>query len=178
MYDKLARPYAKARTTNSTDASFPSRVPTMTEPTSDGVVSLCQAVGGSVPKRAVVVPYGVGSDTNTFKMLILGWSRLAIESSYLWVPIALGAFTCTLTTVTGVAGGDVLDTEKFCDTIAITAEPVETADVTNRGKIRRFSPADDTIAWLSVPLYTAEKLEFLFNLNSSSTSTNALVRFE
>lgn len=172
------RPFKKVLATSATDTSYPSRIPTLTEPTGAGVIELGLpgAIGGIVPCRVILVPYGLGSDTDAFEMKVLGWRRLGIGPSpaLLWIPTPLGSFTCTMTIQTGIAGSVILNTERFCDTIAIVKEPVTVADVTAAGVTTRFSPADDTIGWIEMELRGVEKIEFIFDLAGGTTSANCL----
>lgn len=175
MHGCYARPFQKAKSTNATDSSFPSKVPVHAEPTNDGVHDLGIGGGGEVPSDAVIIPYSVGSENDTFNMRVIGWRRLSHGATLLWIPSILADLACTLGAQTGVAATAVVATELFCDAITITTEPVITSDVTNSGTSARFSPANDLIAWVSVPLYGSEKIEFTFDMATGDpTSANAL----
>ena len=161
----------KVRSSNSTvsnSGNFTATAPTTTEITTDtaGVIRPNTKGAGWIPTRVKVTPFGVGSDTNTFLLRILGWS----EINKLWVCELLWQGTCTLTTVPGIAGTDVDENQKFCDTIA-TAEGNDGVDC------QPFSPANDQIAHVVVDVKGAEFLEFQFDRNGSATSANALVKF-
>lgn len=176
----------RIRGTNATDASVPARTPTLTEPsglgdsaaqaTASGVIDLRNggAAGSPVQNRARITPYGAGSDTNTFTMRVIGWSRVTFragdattEPKYLWVPRTLAEFTCTLSTPVGVAGGAAINTDRFCDTIVRTIGADTSSEV--------ISPANDTVAHVTVDLKGCAKLEITFGTGSSATSCNAAV---
>ena len=189
MYEQ-ARPLQKGRTVNATDASFPSKVVTATEPAADNATATGSAAisltttggGGLVPSRVRFRFYGVGADNTTFEARLIGWFRggIAADGSIIWLPEILAAFTCTLGTAAGVgSGGFVKSTESFVDTITIgntaptVGEPSMTADVTRSGDVLLYSPANNLIAWADVDLQGCEKFEFTYDM-VTATSANAL----
>lgn len=150
--------YAKSRSTNATDTSFPSKIPTVTEPTGAGVSSC----SGS---HAYIVFFGAGSDTNTFSAKLIGWR----EVKGLWVPTPLATVSVALSTPVGISGEEVIDTDRFADTITVTtAETIAGYDV--------CSPANNTIAHLRIDLGGCSKLEVVYDL-TGATNANALVSF-
>lgn len=181
----------KLRKTNTTDTSFPSRVPTATAPTGVGddvaqTVSAVFDVGfdANMPNGAIrseknlikIIPFGAGSDTNTFAMRVIGW-QLAYkrdvahndELEALWIPHTLGEFSCALSTPTGVAGRTCVATDLFCDTITLVSTSGND-DV----DISITSPADNTIAHVKIDVAGCQKVEIVFDLTGAS-SANALV---
>ena len=159
---------------NATATSFLSTIPTTTKPTigdrstSGGVIQI-----GSdtevIPNNLLIVPFGVGNDTNTFVMRILGWRATKKGSlGVLWIPILLGEFTCTLTTATGVAGAYLVVADKFCDTIAV----VGTSGNANVDYVIT-SPTGDLVAHLTIDLKGCRLVEFQFDM-TGATSGNAL----
>jgi hypothetical protein len=186
LIETTAQPFRKLRTTNSTDASYPTRTPTNTAPsgigdaaaqTTSAVIDLtaAQPKDGPSQNTVLLVPFGVGSDTNTFKMRVIGW-RVAYERAAeenpltaLWVPVILGEFTCTLSTPTGATGTIISTSNRFCDTITIVGTSAND-DVS----VDIVSPANDTIAHVALTLKGSQKLEVTFDLNSSATSANTL----
>ncbi len=180
-----AQPFRRARLTNATDNGFPTRVPTKTEPTgtgnnaaqatASGVHSLNGSVRGGIGQNSVIiVPYGVGSDTNTFVMRVLGWRILSDQSDAAlleWIPVKLAEFTCTLTSgATGATGGVLGATNLFVDTIALVGTSGND-DIS----IDIVSPADNTVGHVVVDLKGSQKLEIVFTTGGSSTSCNALI---
>lgn len=159
--------YQKFYETNSTDASFPSRIPTTTAPSGNGVlVPPGSGLGGArnAPSAAMVVPYGVGADNTTFKIRIIGWRLIGT----LYVPTILCEFTCTNSTAVGVAGATVVATERFADTL--------TANAFNpSGGVEAVSVANNTPAHFLVDCKGCQYIEATFDMNASATSANALV---
>jgi hypothetical protein len=190
LLETLTTGLIRARVTNTTDTSFPTRIPTATEPsglgdaaaqTTSAVFDLSRGQGASGGNtqynRALIVPFGAGSDTQTFDMRILGWYSIKSRTggdnpnTRLWVPIPLAQITCSLSLQVGVAGKVNVATDVFCDTLAIgttTANQGVSIDV--------VSGANDLTAHLVVDLKGAQKLELTFDM-TGATSGNALVGF-
>ena len=159
--------FKKFYATNATDASFPSKIATTTQPANDGVYDFTangiSPNGLLIPSAIVVIPYGVGSDNNTQKIRIIGWRLIGT----LWVPTPLCQFTCTLSAAVGVAGATVVATERFADTL--------TADSMNpSGGVEAVSPTGDLVAHFVVDIKGCPIIEATFDRNSSATSCNAL----
>lgn len=171
------RHYKKVRTTNAADTSFPSKVPTTTEPSGGGVINRSVAGDGS---GLHLVFYGTGDADDVFDTRVIGWRKVTGGPTGLWVPTIIAGLTCTLGTATGVAGSEVVATELFADTITITSggEPTVTADTTRGGTFRIFSPTANLIAWVVIPLYGFEKVELTFDMTTNDpTGANALYAF-
>jgi len=200
LLETLSTAFRKVRQTNSTDASFPSRVPRLAwsgeannQPSGKGdaaaqttfaVVDLVAKSSfpdrgpsnGTAQNKVIIVPFGVGSDTQTFKMRLIGW-RIAYERdseenirTAIWIPVTLAEFTATLGTSPGLAGTVEGSAQLFADTIALDGTSGND-DI----DISITSPADNTIAHVVVDVKGFEKLEITFDTNSSATSCNALV---
>lgn len=190
MNAAFCRPLRKAKATNSTSSSFPSKIPTVTEPSGDGVHNLGTGPGGQVPAWLKVLAYGSGNENQTFDLRVIGWNRTPPDAlnTVMWIPSVLGQFTCTLSAIVGVAGGYVVDTERFVDTLIIhatIAAQLQSTDVTadasaaaaaSTGKILICSPANDLIAHMLVPLEGCEKVEFTFDM-TGATDGNCLFSF-
>lgn len=191
MERTLSMAFLKARQTNTTDASVPARIPQVATPSGKGdnaaqatasaVFDLSSAEGGraevhSNRNRIIVVPFGAGSDTNTFTMRVIGWRRVfdrnigSRDDNALWIPVTLAEFTCTLSTPVGVVNKVLPATDRFADTIAL-AGTSGNDDV----DISITSPADNTIAHAVIDMKGFQKVELTFGTGSSATSCNALV---
>jgi hypothetical protein len=182
-------PFRKVRQTNATDAAFPARTPTATEPSGVGdnaAQATASAVfdlvgdaprhdGRSEKNRMMIVPFGAGADTNTLSLRVIGW-RIAYDRNKaqqdhkgIWIPVPLCELLCTLSTPTGVANRDVVATDLFADTIALTGTTAND-DV----DISITSPANNTIAHAVVDMKGFQKVEIIFQTGSSATDCNAL----
>lgn len=161
----LVTTYLKARSSNSTDANFASKVATVTAPSGTGV-SATRIIGEFSNSAIAVVPFGAGADNSTFDLRILGWRA---TGNGLYVPTILCQVACTLSTSVGVAGADVLDTERFVDTLTLS--------LGNAGvDCQVFSPANDTPSHVIVDTKGVSFVEFLFDMGTA-TSGNALFAF-
>ena len=180
-----SRPLLKVLATSATDATFPSKIPTVTEPTGAGVLDLASQ-GGVVPSRIVVLPFGAGADNTTFDMRIIGWRKLGAlpTPGELWIPTVLAQVSCTLSAAIGIAGAPLVATDRFADTIilhaTITAQgkttDTDSAGAASTGRIVFTSPANDLVAHFTVELEGCQKVEFTFDM-TGATNGNALVSF-
>lgn len=182
----MGQVYRKALTTNSNAASFASKVPTITEPTNDGVIDLAPSA-----QWVQILPYGLGSENDAFDMKVIGWRRIGPgpqgpTTNWLWVPTTICVVTCTVSAAVGVAASQVLNTERFADTIVMksaTAQPLQTdqnatpATQYQGVMVRIYSPVDDTIGWIMVPLIGLEKLEFTFDQTTGTPTMNVLFAY-
>ncbi len=172
--------FKKAQTTDSANASFTSKVPTVTEPTGDGIINCRDGGGVEWPVWLTVVPYGDGADEDAFSIRIIGWRRIGsvgAPGSYLWVPATLCECACTEGTAVGVAGAPVTNSFRFCDTITIVTEPTTTAVTTRNGTVELFSPGDNTVGYFRVKLCGVEKIEFNWDQTTNTPNMNALIAF-
>ncbi|MFN4894202.1 MAG: hypothetical protein ACK5HO_00275 [Pseudomonadota bacterium] len=155
--------FQRVRPTASTDLTFPARTPTLTAPTGAGVLQ-DPIVGTQTPEWVQVVPFGDGADNSTFDLRVIGWKPTELG---LWVPTLLAQAACTLSAALGVAATEVLNTQRFADTIALT-------QVLANVDSKLSSPANDTIASFQVETRGSVYLEILFDLGTA-TGANALV---
>jgi hypothetical protein len=157
-------PLTKALATNATDSSFPSKIPTGTEPSGNGVISFGV---GPVPNNLLLVPYGTGDDDATFDMLIYHWRRIGSDpNTLLWIPIPLAQLACTLCTKVGVANRLLVATERFCDTIEVTFGSEDVFIVP-------ASPGGNLIGHVVLDWEGGDKLEICFDLGTA-TAANCL----
>ena len=119
--------FRKTHATNATDASFLSKVPTVTAPSGAGVIELSnEQLQG--PNGVKLMFFGAGADNNTLDVRIILWNKIRINQNFEeWVPMPCAQLTCTLSTQTGSANG--LDTtNRMVDTIVTHATiPIGTA---------------------------------------------------
>ena len=167
----MITPEFRALTNNSTEGDFLQRVPTTTRPVSvdSETPTANAAVFGASDNAVVLVPFGTGSNDQTFDIRVYGWNR---SSGDLWYPTMLIELTCTISTaLPGVAGADVIATEYFADEIV--------PDVTNTGtdNYELISPKSSIgVAKVIVDHFGSELIELQFDLLTAA-GANALYRF-
>jgi hypothetical protein len=150
--------FTVAQATNSTDASFPSLIPTTTQPAASSTRCVITWANRS---SLLVMPYGVGSDNGTLKVRVTGWQK----NGSLWLPILLADVTGTMSTIVGISGQVPADTARLCDTLVL-AQGI--ALITS-------SAADNaSVAAFEVGIDGFDLVEITFNRNGSATSVNAL----
>jgi hypothetical protein len=172
LLETLSVPFQKAHSTNPTDTSFPSKIPTGTEPSGTGVINLGNA-GAVAQNGLLVVPYGVGDDNDVFAMRVIGWRSIGKDpNTRLWIPVLLAELTCTLCTAVGVAGKEVVDTERFCDTLAlVTGNDDISIDI-----VSPSTTSAQLIAHAVIDVKGFQKVEFTFDMTTGDpTNANCLV---
>lgn len=155
----------RAYAANVTDASITAPVDVLTAPTvGDGVILI-----PPYANRAAITIYGVASDGHTGAYQVWGTLKGPTEGTSGYVQSILCAGTWTMGTRTGIASGEVLNTELYADTITIgTGYSTQFNDVN--------SPADNTVATLIVDCRNAKWLLPRIN-KGNATSTNMLITF-
>lgn len=189
LLETLTQAFRLARSVNATNSSYPSIVPTTTNPftanpptgdagtaTGSSVINLGRE-GALVQNAVIIVPFGTGADNDTMNMRVLGWRKVPgptvnATTQTLYLPVNLGEFLCTFGNVSGVANSPVVAANFFCDTIAVTVGSTLGGEAASENII---SPGNDTIASLLLDLKGFEYLQLVFNVNSSATDCNALV---
>lgn len=152
----------RVRATSSTDSTFPSKVPTGTAPTGDGVIG--DPIVQGAPSWVQIVPFGDGADNATFDLRVIGWK---VSDLGLWVPTILAQAACTLSAAVGVASTEVLATQRFADTITLT-------QVQANVDSKLSSPTGDLVASFQVETRGSALIEVIFDLGTA-TGANALV---
>lgn len=141
-------------------------------PTGDGIILMGSPSGAYSSNGLLLVPFGVGSATNTFLMSVFAWDFVhpkTAQNAGMWVAWLLASFTCTLCTVAGLAGGEVDATQLFCDTITLGKG---NANVSNE----IVSPTGNVIASIVLDTKGAKRVQTSFVINASATSCNTLYR--
>ncbi len=177
----LSRGWQRARKVNATDNGFPAKSLIAAQPSGNGN-NAAQATASAVYSITdgtqsfnglVIKPYGAGADDATMSVRVIGWSYL-IEDNVIgtagWDPTVLVELACTLSTVVGVAGLLVINTDRFADTLALT---YGNDDVS----VDIVSPANNVAAHAVVDLKGFQLVEFTFTTGASATSCNALFKF-
>jgi hypothetical protein len=187
----MTNSWQRARTTNSTDASFPTRnailfndfvtaigVGGAAAQTTRGLFCLGGGFAGEpgsavkpASSRIIVRPYGRGSDNDTMKIRVYGWNDLCEgdRTAAQFEETLLCEVLCTLSAKTGVSGGIVGTSDRYADTLV--------ASYANAGVgIDVVSPANDLAGHFTLDMKGAQFVEFTFDRNSSATQCNALWR--
>lgn len=178
--------------TNTTSSAFTSIIPTITEPTAvnpgesgSGIFNLAPGGCDSIPDAMLVYFFGAGADNDTFDVRLWGWDRIgSVQGTMLWTPSPIASFTCTLSQAVGIAAADIINTDRFVDTIVVNAiapQPfIPNVNATPAaeyfGTIKINSPANNFRGFAIVPLLGYEKIQFDFDM-TGATNGNALFRF-
>lgn len=172
LIDVRQGPLTLVQSSNSTTAGTTIANPadTLTRPSGAGVIDLGAGVSTG-PNGLFLVPFGVGADTTTFLMSVYAWDVIPGGTTRdQWTAYLLASFTCTITTLAGVAGGPVADTQFYCDTITLVKGG--TAGVSQE----IVSPTTDVKASVRIATKGCRLVSVLFAMNASATSANALWR--
>ena len=153
---------SRVRATSSTDATFPAKAPTATQPSGAGVVG-DPIVQGS-PEWIQVVPFGDGADNSTFDLRVIGWK---VSDLGLWIPTVLAQAACTLSAAVGVDTYEVTSSQRFAGTIVLTQVQ---ANVDSKVS----SPTGDLVGSFQVQTRGSAFIEITFDLGTA-TGANALV---
>lgn len=174
---------------NYTNNGYPTRTPTITSPNlvptstglqaiGDGVISFGN-LGNYCPGRIFLVPFGVGSSTNTFSLKVIGWTPTKLGVGIpLWVPTVLQTSQVTIGTAAGVAGADLGTTSLFATTITTSYGP--TWITTGASPVApdwfQLSPGSNDIGGIIVESLGFRFIEVIYTTGGSATSCNALYR--
>lgn len=161
--------FRKLLAANSTNTTAPVKVDTLTEPTSENVIHV--APNSEAAKKIVISPFGVGSDNQTFDVYVYGWDYVPVDSTTVqWHPVLLCQFTATLSsTIPGVAGGAVAETNYYADTLSDPTVGVLAVTC------EKISPANDQAGIYSVNISGFKKIEIVTDVGTA-TSANVLYR--
>ncbi len=162
--------FAKTHATDAADTSFPSKVPTLTTPSGDGVIDM--GYKGSVTSNGLnLLIIGTGAnDAVITGMRVISWRRVpgaALGLQDLWVPSILAEFAAVLGNIPGIAGTNVGSTYFFADTITLVTG---NANVSNE----IISPTGNVVASIVLDAKGAEKVEITFDLGANATGANCL----
>lgn len=173
LIEALTSHTVKAQSTNSTDASFPAHIPTVTKPAASATRAVFDRGLGANCCTLRITPYAVGSNNQTMNIQIVGWNRCfspgvtGISKTEIWIPrIACEVQGTLSSSLVGIANADIVATELFCDTLTLTSG----ISVLYQGT------ADSEIACFTCGVSAYSIFEVQFKLGTVSTSMNALVQ--
>ena len=171
-------PLRKALATNSTATEFTAQTPTATEPSGDGVFKLTDSkygvgVNGKVPDRLFLQPYGGNASNDIFNMRLWGYSKTHLpdfSDAYVYVPILLGEWACTLGNISSTALGTNM---LLVDTLVLTYGDANERTLGNTVA----SPAND-VAGARAIVFTqgVEYIKFDFDMDTGGDAANCLWR--
>lgn len=157
--------FGKLLAINDTSAAFPARIATTTKPSGANVFS--RQAGAVIENNAILIPFGAGADNTTFDMRVIGWET--VSNGTLWVPVALAQYSCTLCAAVGVAGSDLIATDRFADTITA-------ASWNPAGGTEIVSPTGDLIGSIIMDMKAFTLYEINFDM-TGGTSGNCLLKW-
>lgn len=156
--------WTKLLSTNDSSTSFASRIITATKPSTN----IIEREGVITENLIELVFFGAGSDDQTFDARLIGWNRTN-GSAAVWIPTPIAQLSCTLCTAVGVAGGDVVASDRFVDTIT-------GASWNPSGGVEIVSPTGNIIAHVLVDMKGSELLQVDWDM-TGATSGNCLYRW-
>lgn len=169
----VASPWVKLYSANSTNASFGTVKSTTTKPTVSSTSGVFECLAGAAPgalvQNAVLLRFfGAGSNNNTGKVRVWGWSQERTTGS--WENVLLAEFAITLGNLAGAASCAIASTDLEADTITLTYgnDDVDVSINSNAADVRG--------AYARVDTQGSQLVQVETDLNSSSTSLNCLYR--
>lgn len=167
---------AKLFSTDVTNTSFPSLIPTITEPRSSATRGVIEMVSsGNVSKNLLcLIPVGTGANNAVITgMRVTGWNRLRATPPLhpLWIPTPLLAVDMVFGNVTGVALSPLAATYFFMDTITLITN-FGTANVSNEF----LSNQGDLVGAIHLDAKGYQKVEVSVDLGANATGFNCLYR--
>ena len=115
---------------------------------------------------AKFVFFGVGDDNSEVNVTITTWNPVGSDSTLLWVPALVCKVKATLSTIVGIAGTEIAETNRIADTIIlIDGDPT----------VKITSDVDAQVASLLVDLEGGHVMTLAFDsagLSSSAASAN------
>jgi hypothetical protein len=166
----LVRAFATDSSGGSGGNTYPSRVPTTTQPTVANNPGLIQLGTAYVTNNDILLfPFGQGDESDTFNLMLLGWKQTQVSgTTALWVPFTLCEITCTLGNTTGVADTPVGASDLFCNDISIVTG-------NSNVDISIIVPGGELLAFALIDVKGNNLIEIIGNLESSATAMNALI---
>ncbi len=150
------RDYVTAFTSDATDATFPSKISTVTAPTTGTGIFDVKETDSTLE----VLPYGTGADNSTITgMRVIGWRKI----NTLWVPTIIAEVAATLSTAVGIVNVTPSNSARFADTITTTY-----------GIAILSATAAETPARFFVNIEGFSKFEITVDLGTA-TAANALI---
>ena len=176
-----ARSVKRWLATNQNTSGFTAKIPTITEPSGDGVLNLVDG-GAFVCRRIKLWALLLGADNDVASLRFTGWHKvIKAGSTDLWIPSIIGEYVCTASAAIGIAGAAVVATERFADTIVPVAarqrDQLIAAGTAIGSEYELISPTTDLIAHVIIPIAGFEKLELTSDQTTNTPTVNCLYQF-
>lgn len=184
-------PWKRWAGTNLDATAFASKIPTITKPAASATAAVLDVAnefgnGGLIPRRMRLSFLLLGADNDVASFRLISWNRIQSGQgdgpNMLWIPSPFLEVVCTASAAVGIASAPVLNTERFADTIAPVALMSEdrkiAAGTSLQSDVYYYTPANDTIAHISVPIRGCELLEFTIDQTTNTPTCNILYAFE
>lgn len=153
-------------TTNSTSSSFASTAIVASTPSGDNVIQT-EIPNHGVTNTMMFVFYGAGADDATYDSRIWGWQY--VDGTSLWVPTLLAELTCTLSTMVGVSGQAITNTDRIVDTYALDT------GFNSNVSVEIVSPANNTGGYVVVDVRGFKYVQVDFDM-TGATNGNCIYR--
>jgi hypothetical protein len=173
----------RGRAVNATTVDFPARPDLAAAPSGDAgtatgasYIALTSSGSAFVQNALKIVPFGVGDDGDKFNLRVLGYFKVQAEAGSgqddQWTWVNLCEVECVLTSsLVGLAGCVVSDTEKYCDIINFVSG-------NSNVSLEITTPADNSRAHFLIDVKGASIVELIYAVGddgTAATSANALV---
>lgn len=176
--------------TNIDATTFASKIPTVTKPQANSTTAVLDLAaefggGGFIPTWMKLLFILLGADEDAASFRLIGWNRIrtgqGADNDTLWIPQPFAEFTCIAGAAVGIATAPVLNTERFADTIAPVALKLEdqkiAAGTSLLSDCRIYTPADDTVGHVIIPIRGFELLEMTIDQTVNTPTCNILYSF-
>lgn len=164
------------RTSNDSSASFATVVPTLTDPGSSSYTDYLNVVKAPAadldisPNLMQIMPFGAGSDADTFDLRMYGFDYYNHGSKVKqWLPYLLCDLSLTLSTPVGAGSALPTSSSRFCDTLTINhgAENVHLSGISN---------AENMPLAVTIDVFGCHYVQFDFDM-TGATSGNVMFRW-
>lgn len=179
--------YKRWAGTNLDATAFASKIPTITRPVASATAAVLDRMDGLAAgaasyswMRLLFILLGADNDVASFRLI--GWNKIKTgqgnASDILWIPTPFAEFSCTASAAVGIASAPVINTERFCDTIApvalMLADEKIAAGTSVGSQVYVRTPANDTIGYVDLFVGGYELLEFTLDQTTNTPPGNIL----
>ncbi len=155
-------------TTNATDTSFAANIPTFTDP---GPTDLATGVmnwsndGVTALESVFFQFFGAGADDTTFDAKVIGWRRAGDNDlTAIWTTVHIADVSVILSTLVGIAGKYVIETDRFADTVTLND---------GVGIVYQSADANSIVSTLEVDTLGCQKGRVIYDLTGATANARA-----